>query len=74
MIGDGTATDTNLGDAFNLTGGVTNSGTNLETINDAFSMTAVRTFTTTTGGGNITVGGNISGTGGGITTAGARAR
>ena len=70
VIGNGTAT-ANTGNAFNLTGAVTNNSTALEMINDPFSMTAVQTFTMTTGGGNITLGGNISGTGGGITTAGA---
>ncbi len=66
VIGDGTATDLNAGNAFVLTGSVTNSSTSPETINDPFSMTAVRTFTTTAGGGNISLGGNISGAGGGI--------
>ncbi len=55
---------------FTLTGGITNSGTNLETINDAIAITASRTITMTTGGGNLTLGGNISGTGGQLTTAG----
>ena len=36
---------------FTLTGGITNSGTNLETINDAIAITASRTITMTTGGG-----------------------
>jgi fibronectin-binding autotransporter adhesin len=57
------------GNAFVLTGNVANNGTNLETINDAFSFTAVRTFTTTTGGGNLSLGGVVSGAGG-ITKAG----
>ncbi|MEI8038931.1 MAG: autotransporter-associated beta strand repeat-containing protein, partial [Verrucomicrobiota bacterium] len=56
------------GNAFALTGGITNSSSNLQTINDAFSMTAARTFTTV---GGITLGGNVTGTGGGITKAGA---
>ena len=55
---------------FTLTGNVLNSSTSLQTINDLIATTAVRTFTTTAGGGNITLGGAISGTGGGITTAG----
>ena len=55
---------------FTLTGNVANNGTNLETINDPIVMTAGRTFTLTAGGGNITLGGAISGTGS-ITTAGA---
>ena len=58
------------GNSFTITGNVTNSGTNLETINNPFSMAAVRTFTMSTNGGNITLGGNISGAAGGITTAG----
>ena len=53
---------------FTLTGSVTNNSTSLETINDLIDMTAVQTFTT--GGGNITLGGIVSGTGGGITKAG----
>jgi len=56
------------GNAFALTGGITNNSTNLQTINDAFSMTAARTFTTV---GGITLGGNVTGTGGGIIKAGA---
>jgi fibronectin-binding autotransporter adhesin len=70
VIGDGTAGDANAGNTFILTGNVANSGTSLETINDPFSMTAARTFTLSTSGGNITLGGNISGAGGAITTAG----
>jgi autotransporter-associated beta strand protein len=56
---------------FTLTGGITNNGANIETINDLIATTAVRTITLTSGGGNITLGGNISGSGGGFTTAGA---
>jgi autotransporter-associated beta strand protein len=56
---------------FTLTGGITNSSTSLETINDLITTTAVRTITLTSGGGNITLGGNINGTGGGFTTSGA---
>ena len=55
---------------FTLTGNMLNSSTSLETINDLIAMTAVNTFTMTAGGGNITLGGNITGTGGGILTAG----
>ena len=57
------------GNAFALTGNITNSSTSLQTINDAFSMTATQTFTTTTGGGDLAFGGVISGAGG-VTTAG----
>ena len=55
---------------FTLTGNVTNSSTNLQTINDLIVTTAVRTFTMTNGGGNLTLGGAVSGAAGGITTAG----
>ena len=58
------------GDGFTLAGSLTNSGSNLQTVNDPFSLTAVQTFTTVAGGGNITLGGNISGVSGGITAAG----
>ncbi len=70
VIGDGTTT-ANAGSTFVLTGSVINNSTSLETINNPFSMTTVQTFTTTAGGGNITLGGIISGTGGGITKTGA---
>ena len=56
---------------FTLTGNFTNSSTSLQAINDAVTTTAVRTVTMTSGGGNVTLGGNISGAAGGITTAGA---
>ncbi len=59
------------GNSITLTGGITDNGTNLETINLAIATTAVQTITMTAGGGNITLGGNITGTNGGITTAGA---
>ena len=52
------------GNSFALTGGITNNSTNLQTINDAFSMAAPQIFTTTTGGGNLKFGGVISGAGG----------
>jgi fibronectin-binding autotransporter adhesin len=55
---------------FTLTGNVLNSSTSLQTINDRIAFTALRTFTTTAGGGDIALGGNISG-GGAITKAGA---
>ena len=48
--------------------GITNNSTNLETINDLITLSGVQTFTTTAGGGNLTLGGVVSG--GGITTAG----
>ncbi len=69
IIGNGT-TAANAGNSFLLTGDITNNSTSLQTINNPFSMTTVRTFMTTPGGGNITLGGNVSGTGGGINVAG----
>ena len=74
VIGDGTPGDLNSGNTFNLnnvTGSVTNNSTNTQTIDNPFSMSTTQTFTTTAGGGNIVLGGNISGAAGGITTAGA---
>ena len=56
---------------FTLTGDIANSSTSLETINDLIALSGTRTFTMTAGGGNITLGGAVSGSGGGITTAGA---
>ena len=44
--------------------GITNSSANLQTISDAFTMAATDTFTTTAGGGNLALGGAISGAGG----------
>ena len=53
---------------FTLAGAITNSSTNPQTINDAINlpngMPNTRTFTTSAGGGDITLGGNISGLGG----------
>ena len=69
VIGDGSATP-NLGNTFALTGNVTNNSTSLQTINCPFTMTAVRTFTPFAGGGDIVLGGNLSGGAGGITKAG----
>lgn len=57
------------GNAFNLTGSITNNSTSLETINNGISLPAVETISTI-GGGNITLGGNISGASGGLTIAG----
>jgi autotransporter-associated beta strand protein len=55
---------------FTLNGGITNNGTNLETINDAVALSGADTFTLDSGGGNLTLGGVVSGTGGSIVTAG----
>ena len=51
------------GSAFALAGGITNNSTAGETINNAIGLAATQTFTTTTGGGNLTLGGVISGNG-----------
>jgi fibronectin-binding autotransporter adhesin len=57
---------------FTLTGNIVNNSTNLQTINDAIALTGTETVTMTAGGGNISLGGVISGTSpGGITTSGA---
>ena len=53
------------GNSFALgTAGITNSSANLQTINDAFTMAATDIFTTTANGGNLALGGAISGAGG----------
>ncbi len=70
VIGDGT-TAGNVGNPFVLTGSVVNYSTSLESINTPFSMTAARTFTTSAGGGDIALGGNIDGSGGALTKTGA---
>ena len=54
------------GNSFALTGGITNSSTNLQTINDAITLATTQTFSTASGG--LTFGGVISGAGGLITT------
>jgi fibronectin-binding autotransporter adhesin len=69
-FGSGAPAYTIGGNAFNLTGGITNSGTSLQSINDAIGLAAVQTVTLTTGGGNVSLGGSLTGAGG-ITTAGA---
>ena len=55
---------------FALIGPIANKGTNLETINDPITMAATQTFTTTAGGGNLTLGGSLSGAGGLIVNGG----
>src|ERR1017187_3836964 len=52
-----------------LTGGIVNNSTNLETLNFPIASTGSGTFTTTAGGGNLTLGGVFSDYGGGITKA-----
>jgi fibronectin-binding autotransporter adhesin len=68
VIGNGSTT-ANAGNAFALTGSITNNGTKLETINDPFALSTTQTFSTNSGGGNLTLSGSISG-GGGINIAG----
>ena len=63
VIGNGT-TAPNVGNPFTLAGSIVNSSTSLETINDPFTLAGTEPFTTTAGGGNITLGGVISGSGG----------
>ena len=58
------------GNEFILGGAFKSLGANVQTVNTPIVMTAVRTFTTTSGGGDIILNGAISGAGGGITTAG----
>ena len=52
------------GNAITLGGNITNSSTSLQTINLALALSADRTVTTATGGGDVTLGGVISGTSG----------
>ena len=60
------------GNRITLGGNVTNSSTALQTINLAMILSGTRTFTTSTGGGDLTINGILSETGGvrGITKAG----
>ena len=53
---------------FTLTGSIVNNSTSLKTINDLIAISGTQIITTTAGGGNITLGGTISG--GGLTAAG----
>ncbi len=62
VIGNGTTT-ANAGNAFTLTADVINLSSSVQTINNPFSLSGTRTFTTTAGGGSITLGGAISGSG-----------
>jgi len=65
-INSGGAAWTMGGNAVTLTGNVSNNSTSLLTLNFNIATTAVRTFTTTSGGGSILLGGVLSGTGGGV--------
>src|SRR5262249_12124221 len=58
------------GNSITLGGDITNGSSNPETLNFNITTTAVRTITTGSGGGNVTLGGAISGSGGGLTLAG----
>ena len=62
VIGNGGAT-ANAGNAFALTGDITNNSTSLETINNPFSVASLQNFATA-GGGNLTLAGVVSGAGG----------
>jgi autotransporter-associated beta strand protein len=68
----GAGTFTLSGNRITLGGDVTNSSTNLQTINLAMILSADRTFTTSASGGDLTIGGVLSETGGarGIVKAG----
>lgn len=65
VIGDGT-TAANVGNTFVLEGNVSNNSSSLQTINNPFSMTGIRTFSSSNATAGIRLGGDISGTGGGI--------
>ena len=66
----GAGTFTLSGNAITLGGNITNNGAKLQTINLAMDTTAARTVTTSVGGGDIALGGVISGAAGGITKTG----
>jgi len=70
LFTNGASAFTITNNSITLTGNITNSSTSLETLNFPIAATAVCTFTTATGGGNITLGGNFTGTGGGIAAVG----
>jgi len=59
------------GNSITLNGSVANNSTSLQTINHPIVATVAHTVTTSAGGGDVSLGGNISGTGGGLTKAGA---
>lgn len=66
----GAAAFTMAGNAITLSGDITNNSTAAQTINEAITLSGIRTVTTTTGGGNVTLGGVLSGAGAGLTVAG----
>ena len=59
------------GNAITLSGGITNNSTSLQTISFGITTTAQRTITLTAGGGDVTIRGNITGSGGALSLAGA---
>jgi len=61
----GAAAFTVSGNVFNLNGLVANNSTNLQIINDSFGISLAQTFTTTSGGGNLMLGGNLNDNGAG---------
>jgi len=61
VIGDGTAS-ANAGNAFTLTGGITNNSTAVQTINDPITLGGNQSFSNGTTG-TLTLGGAISGSG-----------
>jgi len=69
---DGAISYTMTGNAFELTGPLIDYGTNTETINNAIALGATENIETTSGGGNLVLGGVISG-GFGLTVEGSLA-
>ncbi len=59
------------GNSLVLNGDITNSSTNLQTINTPLTSGFARNFTTSAGGGDLTFGGSLTATGGAIAKAGA---
>ena len=64
-----TITPSSGSNGFTLTSGITNNSNVLQTINDNIAFSGTDTMTMTTGGGNISLGGVLSGSGS-LTTAG----
>ncbi len=62
-IGNGTTT-ANAGNPFVLTGAIVDHSASIETINNPFSMAATQSFTSSVSGGNLVLGGVVSGAGG----------